>query len=103
MRLSLHKRHFIVLLGVLLLLFSQQQKNDFGSGDVWRSHTDAVICPLLQHLDQLTGAVFQKFRPPVFHWHDDFHLVPITSNSFIAFSNTSFMASRHCVCIPLRL
>ena len=103
MRLTPLQRHFIVLLGVLLLLFCQQQKNDFASGDALRPHADAAVCPLLQHLDQLTGTVLQKFRPPVFHWHDDFLSLLIVSNSRIAFSNTSFMAFRHCVCIPLRL
>ncbi len=103
MRLSLLQRHFIILICILLLILCQQQKSDVGGNDVWRPHMDAVICTLIQHPDQPLATDLSKIKFSAFRWDNIFSLFPVNSKIIIAFSNTSFMSSRHCVCIPLRL
>ena len=103
MRLSLLQRYFIIPMCILLLILCQQQKSDFGDNDVWRPHMDAVICTLIQHPDQPLATDLSKIKFSPFRWDNIFSLFPVNSKIIIAFSNTSFMSSRHCVCIPLRL
>ena len=64
---------------------------------------DAAVFAPLRLLELPHGAILQKFKQPTIRWNDATTLIHATSNMGVAFSNTSFMAGRRCVCIPLRL
>ena len=91
------------LLAVALLVFGQQTRLDHDEASVWRPQADAAVFAPLKLLELPHGAILQKFKPPTLRWNDGTPLIQATSNMEVAFSNTSFMAFRRCVYIPLRL
>ena len=91
------------LLAVALLVFGQQPHLGHDEASIWRPQAEVAVFTLLEHLDCVKCPVTPKLKTPL-PWHHEIRLIlPATLNSEVAYSNTSFMACRHCVCIPLRL
>ena len=103
MRIIRHQQILLVVLASLLLVFSQRPRDSHDEPAVWRPQADAAVLAPLRLLELPHGAVIQKFKPPAFRLNDGIHSLNAVSMPEIAFSNTSFMAGRRCVCIPLRL
>ena len=103
MRINSHQQIILAVLASFLLVFSQQQRDCHDEPAVWRPQADAAVLAPLRLLELPHGAVIQKFKQPTIRWNDATTLIHVTSNMGVAFSNTSFMALRRCVCIPLRL
>ncbi len=98
-----HQQILLVLLATLLLVFCQQPRDGHEEPCVWRPQAYVAVFAPLKLLDLPHGAILQKFKPPMIRWNDGTPFILATSNMEVAFSNTSFMAFRRCVCIPLRL
>ncbi len=98
-----HQQILLILLATLLLVFCQQPRDGHEEPCAWRPQADAAVFAPLRLLELPHGAVIQKFKPPAFRLNDGIHFLHAISMPEIAFSNTSFMAGRRCVCIPLRL
>lgn len=98
-----HQQFLLILLATLLLVFCQRPRDSHDEPAVWRPQADAAVLAPLRLLELPHGAVIQKFKPPAFRLNDGIHSLNAVSMQEIAFSNTSFMAGRRCVCIPLRL
>ena len=103
MRIIRHQQILLVVLASLLLVFSQRPRDSHDEPAVWRPQADAAVLAPLRLLELPHGAILQKFKQPTIRWNDATTLIHATSNMGVAFSNTSFMALRRCVCIPLRL
>lgn len=97
------QQNILTLLTVALLVFCQRPRDGHEEPCLWRPQADAAILAPLKLLDLPHGAILQKFKPPIIRWNDGTSFIHVTSNMEVAFSNTSFMAFRRCVCIPLRL
>jgi hypothetical protein len=98
-----HQQILLVVLASLLLVFSQRPRDGHEEPCAWRPQADAAVFAPLRLLELPHGAILQKFKQPTIRWNDATTLIHATSNMGVAFSNTSFMAGRRCVCIPLRL
>jgi hypothetical protein len=98
-----HQQILLVLLATLLLVFCQRARDGHSEPCVWRPQADAAVFAPLKLLELPHGAILQKFKPPTIRWNEGTPFIQATSNMEVAFSNTSFMAFRRCVCIPLRL
>jgi hypothetical protein len=103
MRYFRHQQILLILMATLLLVFCQKPRDSHEEPCVWRSQADAAVFVPLKLLELPHGAILQKFKPPTIRWNDGTPFIQATSNMEVAFSNTSFMAFRRCVCIPLRL
>ncbi|MBO4526398.1 MAG: hypothetical protein IKS92_10335 [Victivallales bacterium] len=93
----------ILLLAVALLVFGQQPRLGHDEASVWRQQAEVAAFTPLRHLDFSWDQTPLKLRLPAVRFQETCHSYHATYKPEIAFSNTSFMACRHCVCIPLRL
>jgi hypothetical protein len=91
------------LLAVALLVFGQQTRLDHDEASVWRPQTEVAAFTPLRHLDFSWDQTPLKLRLPAPRFQEACNSYHATYKPEIAFSNTSFMACRRCVCIQLRL
>ena len=103
MRISRWQPIILLLLAVALLVLCQRPRHGHDEASVWRPQADVTVFTLLEHLDCVKCPVTPKLKMPLPWPHEIRLILPATFDSDIAYSNTSFMACRHCVCIPLRL
>ena len=93
----------LLLLAVALLVFGQQPRVGHDEASVWRQQVEVAVFTPLRHLDFSWEQTPLKLRLPAVRFQEACNAYHATYKPEIAFSNTSFMACRHCVCIPLRL
>ena len=91
------------LLAVALLVFGQQPRVGHDEASVWRQQAEVAAFTPLRHLDISWEQTPLKLRLPAVRFQEACNSYQATYKPEIAFSNTSFMAYRRCVCIPLRL